>query len=506
MSNTCSLPSFLLTKGAAVPELYVDGEWVEPVAGNSRAIRCPADGRLVATVSEGSREDAVRAIAAARRAFDQGRWSRLAERERGALLLRTADLLQRDKAEFARAESLDTGKRLLEAEYDIDDVISCFRYYGGIAGSDAGRVIDTGRDDAISRVVHEPVGVCGLITPWNYPLLQTSWKVAPALLAGNTFVLKPSELTPSTAILLMRTLEEAGLPAGVGNLVLGAGDQVGAPLAEHPDVDLVSFTGGLDTGRWIMAAAAQSVKKVALELGGKNPNIIFADADLETAVDFALTAVFLHSGQVCSAGSRLIVQDEVHDRVVDEVVRRAEAIRLGGPFDEGAQTGALISSAHLEKVASYVKAGIAEGAVLRCGGFRPESGGLENGYFYRPTVLDECHAGMRVVQEESFGPVLTVERFTDEAQAVRIANDTPYGLAGAVWTQDAGKAQRVAQRLRHGTVWINDYHPYVPQAEWGGFKRSGLGRELGQAGLAEYRETKHIWQNIRPSVQRWFSG
>lgn len=488
-----------------MPELYLEGQWVEPIAGDSREIRCPADGRLVATVSEGAREDTVRAIGAARRAFDDDPWPRLPEAERGALLLRTADLLQRDKAEFARAESLDTGKRLVESEYDIDDVIACFRYYGGIAGSDAGRVIDTGRDDAISRVVHEPVGVCALITPWNYPLLQTSWKVAPALLAGNTFVLKPSELAPSTAILLMRSLQEAGLPAGVGNLVLGAGDKVGAPLAEHPDVDLVSFTGGLDTGRWIMAAAAASVKKVALELGGKNPNIIFADADLETAVDFALTAVFLHSGQVCSAGSRLIVQDEVHDLVVDEIVHRAETIRLGGPFDERAETGALISAAHLEKVARYVRAGVAEGAVLRCGGFRPDTGDLKDGYFYRPTVLDECHAGMQVILEESFGPVLTVERFTDEADAVRIANDTAYGLAGAVWTQDGGKAQRVAQRLRHGTVWINDYHPYVPQAEWG-FKQSGVGRELGQAGLAEYRETKHIWQNIRPTAQRWFDG
>jgi betaine-aldehyde dehydrogenase len=490
----------------ALAELYVNGEWLDPVEGGRREIHCPADGSLVAVVSESTRADTGKAIAAARRAFDDGPWPRTAERERGALLFRLADLLVRDRATFARAEALDTGKRLVEAEYDIDDVTACFRYYAGVAGTDAGRVIDTGVPDTISRVVHEPVGVCGLITPWNYPLLQTSWKVAPALLAGNTFVLKPSELTPSTAILLMKALEEAGLPAGVANLVLGAGPEVGAPLSEHPDVDMVSFTGGLETGRRIMATAAQTVKKVALELGGKNPNIVFADADVDTAVDYALTAVFLHSGQVCSAGARLLVQDELHDRFVDEVVRRAGLIRLGGPFDVAAESGPMISAAHLDKVAAYVEAGVAEGAVVRCGGTRATDGDLAKGYFYRPTVLDNCDTKMQVVQTESFGPVMTVERFTDEADAVRIANDTTYGLAGAVWTQDAGRAQRVALQLRHGTVWINDYHPYVPQAEWGGFKQSGVGRELGLAGLAEYRETKHIWQNVRPEAQRWFSG
>ncbi|MDQ1043805.1 aldehyde dehydrogenase family protein [Streptomyces sp. V4I2] len=485
-----------------MPDLFIGGTWAAPRDERTREIRCPADGSLVAVVDEAGGKDTVEAIAAARRAFDEGPWPHTSAAERGDLLLRVADLLVRDKAALARAESLDTGKRLVESEYDIDDIVACFRYFGRLIATETGRVIDTGVPNADSRVVYEPVGVCALITPWNYPLLQTAWKVAPALAAGNTFVLKPSELTPHTAIHLMRLLEEAGLPEGAGNLILGAGPEAGAPLGDHPDVDLVSFTGGLQTGRRLMAAGAGTVKKVALELGGKNPNIVFADADFETAVDMALTAVFLHSGQVCSAGARLLVEDSLHDRFVDEVVRRASAIRLGGPFDEQAQTGPLISAAHLAKVEAYVAGGLAEGAVLRCGGARPE--GLDQGFYYLPTVLDDCIASMSVVQEESFGPVLTVERFADEDEAVRLANDTIYGLAGAVWTRDEAKAAGMASRLRLGTVWINDYHPYVPQAEWGGFKQSGTGRELGPAGLAEYREPKHIWRNTSPAPQGWF--
>ncbi|MFE2521205.1 aldehyde dehydrogenase family protein [Streptomyces mirabilis] len=488
-----------------MPDLFIDGTWRSALDERTREIRCPADGSLVGVVDEAGGKDTVEAIAAARRAFDEGPWPTTPAADRGDLLLRVADLLVRDKDALARAESLDTGKRLVESEYDIDDIANCFRYFGRAATAETGRVVETGTASVDSRVVYEPVGVCALITPWNYPLLQTAWKVAPALAAGNTFVLKPSELTPHTAIHLMRLLEEAGLPSGVANLVLGAGPEAGAPLGDHPDVDLVSFTGGLQTGRRLMAAAAGTVKKVALELGGKNPNIVFADADFETAVDMALTAVFLHSGQVCSSGARLLVEDSLHDRFVDEVVRRASEIRLGGPFDERAQSGPLVSAAHRAKVEAYVAKGLAEGAVLRCGGARPSGPEFEAGFYYPPTVLDECSSDMSVVQDESFGPVLTVERFSGEAEAVRLANDTIYGLAGAVFTTDEAKAQRVAARLRLGTVWINDYHPYVPQAEWGGFKQSGFGRELGPAGLAEYREAKHIWRNTNPSPQGWFA-
>ncbi|WP_424215893.1 aldehyde dehydrogenase family protein (plasmid) [Streptomyces sp. BI20] len=492
--------------------IHIDGTWRSAGSGAGREILDPADASVLARVAEGGAEDADAAVAAARAAFDRGPWPDTPVGERAALLRRVADLLRRDRETVALLESRDTGKTLEEARIDVDCVAAAFEHFAGLVSDGvAGRVVDAGDPEVHSVVVHEPIGVCALIAPWNYPLLQASWKVAPALAAGNTFVLKPSELTPLSTVALIDLLVEAGLPAGVANLVTGAGDPVGARLAEHPDVDLVSFTGGLSSGVKVAHAAADTVKKVALELGGKNPNIVFADAlatehGFDTAVDQALNAAFLHSGQVCSAGSRLIVEEDVREEFVAELARRADLIRLGRGTDPGVEVGPLVSAAQRERTEAYVASALAEGAELRAGGGRPEDPALADGFFHRPTVLDGCTREMRVVREEVFGPVLTVETFRTEEEALALGNDTEYGLAAGVWTADPGRARRMARRLRHGTVWINDFHPYLPQAEWGGYGKSGTGRELGPAGLAEYRETKHVYQNLAPRPTRWFAG
>ena len=365
-------------------------------------------------------------------------------------------------------------------------------------------MVDAGRTDVASRIVHEPVGVCALIAPWNYPLLQMSWKLAPALAAGNTVVLKPSELTPLTTVALTALTAEADLPPGTVNLLLGSGDAggPGAGVAPGRGPHLVHRgTGDRSEGD---GGGRQGVRRVTLELGGKNPNIVFADADLTAALDLALAAAFLHSGQVCSAGSRLIVQDSIHAGFVAELAARACRIRLGSGLDPASEAGPLISAAHRAKVERHIEGAVVGGARLVAGGSRPEPE-LTNGFFLRPTVFDGCTRDMAIVREEVFGPVVTVERFTTEEEAVRLGNDTDYGLAGAVWTGNAGRAERVAGALRHGTVWINDYHPYLPQAEWGGFGKSGIGRELGPSGIEEYQEKKHIYHRINPEPLRWFS-
>ena len=488
-----------------VATLFINGVWKQSGDGGAHDVHSPHDQRVVATVSQATQDDVLDAISAARSSFDSGVFTSWSFKERSALVAKIADLLERDADLIARKESDDTGKRFIEAQYDIADVIATFRHFAALGAKEHERNVDVGLAHVTSRIVHEPLGVASLIGPWNYPLLQIAWKVAPALVAGCSFIVKPSELTPQSAVALMKIIEEAGTPKGVANLILGPGSVVGTPLINDPRVDLVSFTGGLTTGQTIMTAAAKTIKKLALELGGKNPHIIFADADIDAAIDNAVTAAFLHSGQVCSAGTRLLVERSIHDRVVAQIVRRAAVIRLGGPDDVTAETGPLISQSHLRSVTEYVQKGIAEGATLLVGGKRSDLPEHANGWYFLPTVLDHCTTDMRCVQDESFGPVMTVEVFDTEAQAIALGNDTVFGLSGGLWSSDSAKAARVASALRHGTIWVNDFGPYRPQAEWGGYKQSGIGRELGEHGLGEYLEIKHIWTNNSPSRSGWFS-
>lgn len=486
--------------------MFINGKWVESNSGKVRHIINPFNQENIAVVAEGDRDDAKSAIAAARKAFDQGDWPALPAIKRGKVVHKIADLIERDRQELADLESLDTGKTVAESLMDMDDISAVFRYYAEMADKEAdSEVIDSPIPDSTSKIVREPIGVCAQITPWNYPLLQASWKLAPALTAGNTLVMKPSEITPLTSVKVFDLMAEAGVPAGVINLVLGPGSSVGDELAINEDVDLVSFTGGLETGKKIMQAASSNMKKIALELGGKNPNIIFADADFETAVDQAMNAVFFHAGQVCSAGTRLMVEAHMHDQFVAALVERVKNIRLGNGFDESTQMGPLISREHLTKVMNYVEKGKQEGATVAVGGKVPDDPALQNGFFYLPTVLTDCTTDMQVVQEEAFGPVITVEKFATEEEAVQLANDSIYGLSGGVFTNDIAKAERCVAKMRMGTVWINDVNLYFPQAPWGGYKQSGIGRELGKTGLEEYQEIKHIYRNLQPKPLNWFS-
>jgi len=487
-----------------VMNMYIDGRWQPAVSGKSRKIINPCNGVVIAEVAEGDREDARCAIKSARQAFDSTVWSDLPGSERGWYLYKLADRIEAESEVLAKLESLDTGKTVEESRWDMSDISGIFRYFAGLADKDGGEVINSPIPCSESKVVREPVGVCGQISPWNYPLLQAAWKLAPALAAGCTVVVKPSEITPLTTLKITELAAELDFPAGVINTVLGPGADVGAELAENHLVDLISFTGGIETGKIIMQAASTNVKKIALELGGKNPNIIFADSDIETALDYALDGVFFHAGQICSAGSRLMIEDSIHDRFVEQLKSRMGKIRLGDGMVETTQMGPLISAEHLAKVEGYMRVAESDGASLELGGRRPEGADLENGFFFLPTLFTGCRHDMRIVQEEVFGPVITVEKFSGEEEAVRLANGTIYGLAAGFWTRDPGRIHRVAKQLRFGTVWVNDFNVYFTQAPWGGYKQSGIGRELGRQGLEEYTEVKHIFQNHKPEPSGWF--
>ncbi len=483
--------------------MYIDGGWSAASAGGVRELINPSNGEPIARVAEGTKLDAERAIRAARAAFDEGPWSSSTAQDRAKLLFKLADILEEHTTELSRLETLNNGKPLRETEYDVADAAGCYRYYAGLATKPQGQTFDVPAASQ-SMVVREPIGVCGQIIPWNYPLLMAAWKLAPALAAGNTCVLKPSELTPLTALRLAMLIEEVGFPKGVVNIVLGAGPVVGAAIAESPLVDKVAFTGGTKTGRSIMHAAADNLKKISLELGGKSPNIVFADADFETAVDYALFGIFANAGQVCSAGSRLLVEDSIHDKFVKRLVERTRKIKVGDGFDAATEMGPLVSRAHEEKVEAYIRTGIEEGAKLETGGKRL-TGELEKGNYIEPTIFTNTTPGMRIVKEEIFGPVLVVQRFKDEAEAIAMANDTVYGLAGAVFTNDIAKAHRVIKKLRAGITWINTYHPTYNEAPWGGYKQSGTGRELGTYGYEQYTEVKQINVNLAVEPIGWFA-
>lgn len=481
----------------------IGGRATPAASGATRDILEPARGRRLAVVPEGGVEDAEAAVAAARRAFDEGPWPRLHVQERARVLHRAAAAIEEHAEELARLETWDTGKTLSESRDDMVQVAEAFRYFAALVATRGGDVNPV-QADALSLTLHEPVGVAALITPWNYPLLQASWKLAPALAAGCTLVIKPSELTPLSTVRAVELLHEAGVPGGAANVVLGPGSSVGAALTAHPEVDMVSFTGGIVTGRAVSRAAAETAKRVALELGGKNPNIVFEDADFDAALDHALNAVFYHAGQVCSAGSRLLVQEGLYAKLLEGVLERAASVRLGYGWEDGTEMGPLVSEQHRGKVEGMIAMALEEGASVRLGGRRPTGEAFRDGFFLEPTVLTDVRSEMRIAHEEIFGPVLTVERFRDEADAVAAANGTRSGLAAAVWTRDVSRAVRVGRALRFGTVWLNDFHPYYPQAPWGGMKESGVGRELGLSGLREYQEEKHLYLNLDVRPVGWF--
>ena len=476
-------------------KLLIDGQWADPVSGRFLEVLNPATNQAAARIAEAGEEDVTRAVQSARKALS-GPWARMSGAERGRILWRLSDLLMKHADEVALLETLHNGKPIFESrQIDIPEAANVLAYYAGWASKVTGETLPSG-PNAFLYTLREPVGVVAAIVPWNFPLLLAMWKVAPALACGNAVVLKPSKQTPLTAMCLGELGLEAGLPPGVLNVVTGSGAGAGMALVKHPDVDKISFTGETSTGIEIMKRAADTLKRISLELGGKSPNIVFADADLDAAVRGALTGIFYGKGEVCAAGSRLFVEAPVYDAMVEKVAAKAGRMAPGDPMDPKCRMGALVSREQAEKVLSYVESGKEQGARLVAGGERASVPGLPDGNFVKPTVFSEVTNNMRIAREEIFGPLLSVIRFTDPADALSQANASPYGLAAAVWTKDIKKAHTMARQLKAGTVWVNAYNLYDASAPFGGYKRSGFGRELGSDALRLFTETKTVWVDL----------
>jgi aldehyde dehydrogenase (NAD+) len=474
-------------------KLVIGGEMVDAASAETFDSIDPSTGEAFATVAKGGQEDARRAVEAARKAFDEGPWPKMKGRERAAALLKVADLVKQNAGALAELEAKDAGHTIRMAKgADIGMVISTFRVFAEIAAKENDELPLARNPGSMNYARYEPVGVCVGITPWNFPIQMAAWKIAPAIAAGNTVVIKPATYTPLTTLEIGRLCLEAGIPEGVVNVLAGSGAAVGEELVGSPMVDKVAFTGSTEVGRRIMELASSNIKKVTLELGGKSASIVLDDVDMDYAIDGALWGVFFHNGQVCSAGTRLLVQRSIADEFLAELTKRTETIRVGPALDPNSDEGPIVSKTQLETVEQYVGIGRDEGADVLTGGERAVVEGHDGGFYFQPTILGNVRTGMRVSQEEIFGPVLAVIPFEDESEAIRIANDSAYGLAGGVWSSDNNRAIKVAEQMRTGTVWINDYHMINPRYPFGGYKQSGIGREHGEIGFNEYREIKHI--------------
>jgi acyl-CoA reductase-like NAD-dependent aldehyde dehydrogenase len=473
--------------------MLIDGQWVNAKSGETFERLNPANGQLVGTYPLAGIEDVDLAVGAARRAFDAGTWSNAPAKQRHDVLRKIADGIRAELVPLGTMLAQEVGKPIGMAIGEIAMAADVYEYYAGITLDMHGESITQYVPDAVGLTVREPVGVVGVITPWNFPVLLATWKFAPALAAGCTIVAKPAQLTPGTTIELGRIFSEAGVPDGVMNVITGPGAKIGNHMAEHPKVDKIAFTGSTEVGRSVMRAAASNIKKISLELGGKSPNIVFADANIDAAVAGAFFGIYLNTGQVCQAGSRLPLHESVKDEFMEKLVNFTKTVKLGDPLDPATTMGPVVDQNQLRTVEHYVEAGNKEGAKLVVGGSRPKGDGLDKGLFYEPTIFDNVRNDMTIAQEEIFGPVLSVITFKDVDEALRIANDSMYGLAAAVWTSNINTALKMAKGIKAGTVWVNAYHqagmPFMP---YGGYKQSGIGRELGREGLSEYLETKAI--------------